>query len=1692
MSAAIREGRIPEAWEMAIGTGIPLENWPAGEPLCEAARLASFLGAGRLSRVLHWRNWREDKGNARRYCRALHGRMCHAPAIKLLWETRGFMATGKEIPNQDRADLLAFQAAVLVGLADFDEAWKLLDEADLLTPDNAWIRIQRSICCSASDRYEEALEEAMAACRVAPSYHVAVTQCSDALIHLGRDDEALELLERTHRNSPQAAFPLDMQVIFSERGDAQKGLWCLSEVERLSPLMEPSLKKWLTGRRADFHLMAGKLSEYLEIAGGEVNPHVTRIAEKLRRPGAAKGVRKQLDVKFTRQHRMTCAPATLASIAAFWGVERDHFQIAEEICYEGTPWHKERLWADGNGFVTKEFRLTRNDLVSLIDRGVPFTLTTEWTTGAHLQACIGYDTRTDTVILRDPTERHFGERLLDHLISSHPIGGPRAMVMVPADRQDLLGGLLLEDEHVYGSFHRLLLAMDTHDRFKVQVAVSELRAVARDHPLTLDGEIRAARVLQEWPRAMVLTEELMKRFPDHESLWLTKSNLLLNLRRMRDRREFLESVVAGSGADPVFQSDLGELLSEDARELVMAEYHLRRALRHRGQEARVYENLARCRVKQRRFTEAAELRRASTCLAPGFEPYAGNYFETCRMVGRTDEALGYLEKRALRLGGRNHGPWLTHARKLEAINRPMEAAEVLEKAVASHPDDGELLLHGGHLMISWGPDHLRKGMDWMARSHGKVEESEWLRESAEVAGFLGDRPAAIRHWRALMVLQPLDISVWRYLARLLAEDGGRQEANRFFEEGTTRFPEFAGLWGLAAEWLSTEPRGAIQALDQYLRLVPTSAWGYRERALRKLDLKDREAALVDTREALELEPESPVSWHIHSEVLAKSGQREEARAALREALTLDIDRCEAATDLMGLATDRDDSIALIGFIEDEMRRQVSNGEIVPVFQRLAWRWMEPEDLLEKLEGFRGERPDLWQTWSAVITQALRMSLHEKAANTGEAMTAAYPLLPRAWLDLANVQQSSGNLAAEVAATGKALEISPAWDEAARLHADALERAGDLKQAEAVLRKAVLTDPLDPGNRGSLADLLRRMGSKEEAVTTLIEALRISPFYQWGWRQLALWTGKDKRRDEAVALLEEVSEANRHCGTWFSHAADIWMDLERPVDAIRLVREGFSISPEDNGLREKLAWMLCVNREVDEALAICGPRPGEEMVSREIEGRRAWILMRSGHPVQAIQVMRELLEREPDYIWGLSELTGWIANRQDWPGALEMAKRWYRHSPLDRAALGFIGQAEANLGNSAAAANAYKKSLVLDPGYEFGGRQLLDLQMKGKQYDEAAETLAHLRHFSPSVWMECDAVELALLRNDHNGALAQAGTILDREDAGFDVVNWLEDLFTKGENRQSWQKLLDIRLKAGTAVAPGALAVAIGHIPTTTFVKTAYKRVKSEPAGSPQRFEGWKRMLDLAAKLKQSSALVKWARKDALELKGNPILWSEMGGALLSTLEYNRGAEWMADWKERNGEIDETALLRVAALNDGCRSRNSAHRQVAKDARREALRRFPDSRTGSAFRGPLAFQKAVDGDIDGARELLRDFEPDTIADYYANYGRCAEAMVAAADGDEALAKRKLHRALGYFSGVDQAGPKAIAIEATKAVAERIPSARGSVRRLRRQWELPALGRVTRKPFWEKDVTLGRSWIFVLVIVVVKLLHGCDGS
>src|SRR5690606_34193347 len=135
-----------------------------------------------------------------------------------------------------------------------------------------------------------------------------------------------------------------------------------------------------------------------------------KIAENLK--AAADGSKRvQLTVGFLRQHHVTCAPATISNLARYWKKEADHLQIVEQICYDGTPSYKERIWAESNGWKTREFTLNWDDARVLLDAGVPLTLATVYPGGGHLQAIIGYDEARGTYLIRDPYYRRTSEFL---------------------------------------------------------------------------------------------------------------------------------------------------------------------------------------------------------------------------------------------------------------------------------------------------------------------------------------------------------------------------------------------------------------------------------------------------------------------------------------------------------------------------------------------------------------------------------------------------------------------------------------------------------------------------------------------------------------------------------------------------------------------------------------------------------------------------------------------------------------------------------------------------------------------------------------------------------------------------------------------------------------------------------------------------------------------------------------------------------------------------------------------------------------------------------------------------------------------------------------------------------------------------------------------------------------------------------
>lgn len=93
------------------------------------------------------------------------------------------------------------------------------------------------------------------------------------------------------------------------------------------------------------------------------------------------------------------------------------------------------------------------------------------------------------------------------------------------------------------------------------------------------------------------------------------------------------------------------------------------------------------------------------------------------------------------------------------------------------------------------------------------------------------------------------------------------------------------------------------------------------------------------------------------EVLKDRGKMKEAARSFREAIRLDIDHTNPCWRLVQISTNLSEKLEAVRFVESEMRRQVSHGEIVLAYQSMARSLIDPPVLLSQLQEFCSERPE---------------------------------------------------------------------------------------------------------------------------------------------------------------------------------------------------------------------------------------------------------------------------------------------------------------------------------------------------------------------------------------------------------------------------------------------------------------------------------------------------------------------------------------------------------------------------------------------------------------------------------------------------------------------------------------------------------------------------------------------------------------
>ena len=689
--------------------------------------------------------------------------------------------------------------------------------------------MERAELFELEDEYAEALNAARRGLAVAPASPASIMQTASLLTLLDRIPEALELLRTKLQEveSPPVAFQL--AHIEHEAGDYTSALGSLELAERLAPILDKSVREYLAQRPCDAYFRVGDVERALEQARLSSSPQYRAFVERIE-SGKHETRRTQLAVAFVRQHHMTCAPATLTAISRYWSKPADHLEVAEDICYDGTPHASERQWAVEHGFVAREFRVTWECAQALVDRGVPFTLTTVHPASAHLQAVTGYDAVRGTLLIRDPTVPSQGEFAEKPFFEWSAANGPRGMLMVPVEQAQRIADLNLPEAELYDVLHEVQCALTEHRRDDAVSLCTRLSTMAPGHRIVLEAKRSVANYDANDADVLAAVEELLCLYPQDISLRLHKAALIGQLRPLAEYVGYLEAQIHGPKTDVMFQLRFAQALLGDAREHARAIKLLKRVLRAMPQSAEAFSTLADFEWQRGAYPWATELYRFASTLEATHERAAHTYLRAARKVRDQEQALEYLRSRVRRLGRLSSAPVITLSRCLDELERTPEALHELNAALSNHSDDAALALFAAGTLASLSD--FDRARPLLAKAQQGSRRIEWLRAAATVHRCAGDLPAALAASRELVERAPLDLEAQSACARLLDEVESRAAALEHLRGAVARFPHHGGLNQLLVQWLLDEPLEVQeQAIGNLLQLLPDHAWAHRELAV---------------------------------------------------------------------------------------------------------------------------------------------------------------------------------------------------------------------------------------------------------------------------------------------------------------------------------------------------------------------------------------------------------------------------------------------------------------------------------------------------------------------------------------------------------------------------------------------------------------------------------------------------------------------------------------------------------------------------------------------------------------------------------------------------------------------------------------------------------------------------------------------
>jgi tetratricopeptide (TPR) repeat protein len=1526
--------------------------WPTAELELLRARTLSNLGNDRASNALIWHLWRKNP--------TLPGL---SPLIASLYRQSKPLIALKMLPIieqnanpnvTDIASLRAEKAETLIRFRDFAAAEECL--SDLASWGNDWHWISLATVKYAQDDYAQALDILSQILERNPGFRPAILFKANILQLQDDLTQAIATLLDVWKNSQSFWVGRALCSLFIESQQYTDAYECLERLKTLPAFSSKDSERILRSLQADLLCAEQRYDEALDYIE-QKSFYGKTVVDTIKRNASGKA-KKVLDVPFVRQANMTCAPASITAVAAYWGSVVAQADVIEAICYGGTQAIDERRWAEENGWYVQEFQLNYSLAKNLIDLGIPVLLATVEPGSAHLQVLVGYDETMGTYLLRDPYHRRLQQMLVDASHEYYAASGPRAMVMAPLSYSEKIKSLNLTCSTLYDCLYQINCALKKNLRELAIEQLATARHLDEHHRLTIICERAVAIYDGDDARILATTEKLLALFPQDVNFQLSKVSSLYSLGSSKQMLDYLRPIAEQASSHFLLRSRLADHLRNDHRELARVELLYKNLLKASPIYTENLYSYAGVLWDKANYIESYQLYRFATCLEDTNERYAESFFKAARYHKETDKGLDFLRDRFFRFGKKSSGAAISLFNALDSLELTHEGLAVLDQAIDMRPEDGWLMTFTARKLLN--QHQAARAMELVERAKPLVSEVRYNELVSEIFELKLQPDLAIQCLEKILQLEPLNTKANRSIMRLLIESGDRVKANDFIAQQLKKYPENSMLLELYIDWLDKgDYKAHVSGYEQFIQYHPMNAWGYRglSDALCNLEMYDQ--ALTAAEEAIAVANNSSASHYYHGRVLFAKQQPEAARQSFRKAIELSCDYTYAYSLLLQCGFNHQTQQEDLRFIYEQLMAQVSYGDGLLEYQKIAGQFFSFEEIIQFLEHALEVRPDLWHSWVALTLAYRDQGENLKALQLIERAAKRFPLLPRLFLELADSHRLLNRFDLAEQYYRHALELSPTWTTPANSLCDLLERQGRYDEAISIQKTSMARNPLATSPYGYLADLYIHEQRIDEAILTLEQVLEIDPHYLWGWR--TLFKLQNERANGQLVLDKLAAVCNVFSGDGGLTLTYTSL-LEDKVKASVILSAFLEKNPYHIEVCIEYVGCQVALGYIDHALQFTSEaywnnnRPLAILVAES----RSYAEQRD--MTNAITRMEKVVSINSNFYDGWRYLARWYSDANIKEKAQLAIDHCVRLYPNDPGVLCYAAERMQSIeGDEKRIGDLLQRTFELDPLNQYNGLTYIDYILDQGEVERATDALALLERHQSDIYTRVRAFRIYILKKDIELALdIYRKALQDKNCPGWFIKNAWEDFNKANYGDNAISIIRDLRARQELFVDDAGHSLAEFELQQLGLQKFEQELLKKELVDD---FD--KRYLEAyIRKLIDSKAYLPWKiiEKHQSVLVGDVKNWGLVG--YLHAVE-DRWSE-AVNWFRRGTQLAEAEARSLYFYSLSLRETGKWDEGVA--VMKDAFKQAPD-----AYREDVVVWYALDQLLEGSTAPMGELD-----------------------------------------------------------------------------------------------------------------------